>query len=342
MFRYLFLCLILAAAACQQQQPAATPFSVTLPPTQGAVLLITPPTTTPRPPTSTFTPTHTATNTAPPTKTLTNTRTPTPTDTLTPTITPTLERRELYSLARPIARAGTDWVDRNYPYGTTQDGRYAIHHGVEFQNPRGTPVLASAPGIVYFAGSDNETLFGEKLNYYGNLVVIEHDFKSPDGQPVFTLYGHLDRVEVETGERVDTGAKLGIVGDKGIAVGPHLHFEVRVGNAEDFGATRNPELWLYPYPTFGTLAGRVVDANGEFQYGVTIQVRQPENIRYAHTYEGDSVNSDLLWNENFTLGDLPEGQYEVIVSEETGKIHFRETITISSGKTTWVEIVLEQ
>ncbi|MBC8100316.1 MAG: peptidoglycan DD-metalloendopeptidase family protein, partial [Armatimonadetes bacterium] len=251
---------------------------------------------------------------------------------------------EHFYLARPIASAGIDYVDRNYPYGSTQLGRYPVHHGVEFQNPRGTPVLAAAPGAVYYAGGDQERLFGEKRDYYGNLVVIQHDFPAPDGQPLYTLYGHLDRINVVTGQRVEQGEKIGVVGDTGIAVGPHLHFEVRIGNPDDFYATRNPELWLLPYPTFGMLAGVVRAADGALIPATLVQVKAladaNADLRYAYSYESDSVNSDAAWGETFTLGDLPEGDYEVVVSTNNGRVRFRQTVTVTSGRIAWIEISL--
>lgn len=338
------ICVVLCLTACDSgAQP--TPFSVTLPPTQQGILLATAIPTTIAPPTSTPTLTPSATFTLTPTSTFTETATPVPTETFTPSITPTLARVEHFYIGRPIARTGVDWVDRNYPYGTTQLGRYPVHHGVEFQNPRGTPVLAVAPGTVYHAGDDLETLYGPQLNYYGKLVVIQHDFPTPEGEPIFSLYGHLDRIEVETGQRVEAGDQVGVVGDQGVAVGPHLHFEIRVGTPYDFYATRNPEMWILPYPTFGMLAGRVTDAAGELLQKVVIQVKDRNNtastIRYAYSYENDAVHGDWLWGENFTLGDLPEGDYEVIISDRNGKVRFRQDITVVSGKIAWVEIELE-
>ncbi len=329
----------LSLAACQDN--AAQGVAVTLPPTQRAVALATTAVPTPRPPTLTLTPTPSVTPSPSFTPSMTPTRTPTPEP---PTAAPTLQRRSLFSLVRPIARTGSDWVDRTYPYGSTQFGRYPIHHGVEFQNPRGTPILAAAPGTVYYAGEDAERLFGPQYDYYGRLVIVEHDFLSPEGHKVYTLYGHLNRIEAVTGQRVEQGTQLGAVGDSGIAIGPHLHFEVRLGDPDDFGATRNPEMWLYPYPTFGTLIGRVVTTAGDLLPGVTVQVRRPGRTvtRYAYSYEGDSVNPDAVWGENFTLGDLSEDTYEVIVSESSGRVRFRQEITILDRQPTWIEIVLDE
>jgi murein DD-endopeptidase MepM/ murein hydrolase activator NlpD len=329
---------VLCATACQPNaQP--TPFSVTLPPAGAAVALATAVPTTERPPTNTATPT--------PTTTLTFTPSPTPTvtATFTPSATPTFARVETFYLSRPIARTGVDWIDRNYPYGSTQLGRYPVHHGVEFQNPRGTPVLAAADGEIYYAGNDAKRLFGEKLDYYGNLVVIAHDFPTPEGVAAYTLYGHLDRIDVETGQRIKQGERIGVIGDTGIAIGPHLHFEVRLDDAEDFYSTRNPEMWLIPYPTFGTLAGRILDGSGSYIQGEIVKVKSLSDtgaeLRYAYAYENDKVNPDTVWGENFTLGDLPQGDYEVFISDRNGKVQFTEQVSIQSGRITWVEIKLE-
>src|SRR5690606_825459 len=203
---------------------------------------------------STLTPTPT------PTPTVTDTPTSTPTPTRTPTLTPsatftpsetlvigTLPTDDVaateapstwtpppdnpsvwiedhYRLYRPISDSGVNWVDRTYPYGGTAGGRLQVHHGVEFVNPRGTPILAAGDGTIVHAGDDVTTQYGPYASYYGNVVVIQHDFQSPEGLPVFTLYGHMDRIDVQNGQHVESGARLGYVGDSGIAQGPHLHF----------------------------------------------------------------------------------------------------------------------
>jgi hypothetical protein len=334
--------LLFLAAACQPKTESpveVSPQNTVVPVVQNATAV---PTARPissrtptLPPTVTLTLSPTATVTMTPTITLT------PTDTLTPSITPTLEKRDHYLLSRPIARDKVDWLDRTYPYGWTQYDTREVHHGVEFVNPRFTAVLAAADGTVVYAGDDVATLFGPVNNYYGNLVVIEHGFTSPEGQPVFTLYGHLQRVEVQTGQSVSQGETIGVIGDSGIAIGPHLHFEVRVGDSQDFGATRNPDLWIIPYPKYGTLAGKITNAAGEIQYGAVIQVKSTDDLRYAFSYADDSVNSDPTWKENYTLGDLPEGAYQVVVSNRNGRVFFRESVTIQSGHTTWLDIQVD-
>lgn len=374
MHKLFVLALILGLASCQTAE-RPTPFALTVAPPQPVAQQVFTPvptadlsTWTPTPTlTPTITPSPTPTVTATPTQTLTATATATPTATGTATATivigtlptqaqatgespptwtpppddPATRLNDHYRLSRPIADSGVNWVDRTYPYGSTAGGRLQVHHGVEFVNPRGTPVLAAADGVVVHAGNDASALYGPYTSYYGNLVVIQHDFTAPEGLPVFTLYGHLDRVEVETGQRVSQGNSIGKVGDSGIAQGPHLHFEVRVGSPFDFSATRNPELWIRPYFKFGTLAGRVVDAGGAVLRDVTIQVRSTDIQRYAFSYADDSVNSDPAFGENFVLGDLPANYYEVSVTDN-GRVRFRETIYVYPNRTTWIEVQLRR
>jgi murein DD-endopeptidase MepM/ murein hydrolase activator NlpD len=179
-------------------------------------------TNTPRPtlrPTLTLTPTITLTpsitNTMRPIASATPTdRASDPNNTPEPTWTapppdPATQIADHYRLRRPIDSSGVNWIDRTYPYGGTSGGRLQVHHGVEFINPRGTPILAAGDGVVFYAGDDSTTVFGAHASYYGNLVVIQHNFTSPEGQPVYTLYGHMSRVEVQTGQTVQVGLPMG-------------------------------------------------------------------------------------------------------------------------------------
>ena len=347
----LFGILLTLMAGCDTPQPDTGSFAATLPPTQAAVALATAVPTTQLPPTNTVTATLTPSATLTPTATLTPSATitltasATYTPSHTPTLTPTPDSMAFFQLARPISDDGTNWVDRSYPYGTTAQGNWPVHHGVEFQNPKGTPVLATADGEIYFANDDSERQFGPRNGYYGNLVIIRHDFKSPEGLPVYTLYGHLNRIDVEAGQRIAQGERVGVVGDSGIAIGSHLHFEVRVGDPESFATSRNPELWIKPFSRYGVLAGRVVDENGDLVPDKTLQIRRAGKtivFRYAYTYSDDpEINADMIWGENFTVGDFPPDEYEVIVSERSGRIRYRGNVTITSDTVTWIEVVLD-
>lgn len=245
-------------------------------------------------------------------------------------------REDHYWLERPIAPSGTDWVDYTYAYGSRGDGTLQVHRGVEFQNPQGTPVLAAGAGVVVYAGSDDDVSHGAREGYYGLLVIIELDRKL-DGHPVFTLYGHLSEVTAQQGDRVETGEVVGHVGMTGIALGPHLHMEVRVGRNE-FSATVNPELWLVPYEGKGTLAGVVVSPNGEPARGVDLRVTRASSpgipIREFTSYPGREVNPDPYWGENMVCGDLDDGDW-VLEAMRSGYI-VSTPFTVTAGRTTWV------
>jgi murein DD-endopeptidase MepM/ murein hydrolase activator NlpD len=260
------------------------------------------------------------------------TRTPTPSPRPSPTPA-AVAAEDHYWFARPIGEEDNDFVSHFYPYGSTAGGRYQVHHGVEFENPTGTPVLAVASGQVVVAGPDDREVYGLFPDFYGNLVVIRHDREWRD-RPVFTLYGHLSRVRVTAGQHVEMGQVIGEVGESGIALGPHLHFEVRVGE-NTYAATRNPELWLRPHPGRGTLAGRVVDAAGRPVPGILVSLYDAEGRgqRETETY-GAGVNPDAGWQENFVFGDLPAGRYTVqVIIDETV---LAETVRVVEGRTAFV------
>lgn len=92
-------------------------------------------------------------------------------------------------------------------------GGYRFHAGIDLVAPAGARILATSPGVVAEAGW---------CGGYGYCVTIDH------GRGYYTLYGHLSRLDVTTGERVTAGQQLGLVGSTGRSTGPHLHYEVRV------------------------------------------------------------------------------------------------------------------
>jgi murein DD-endopeptidase MepM/ murein hydrolase activator NlpD len=232
-------------------------------------------------------------------------------------------------------------VDATYRYGSTANGTREPHHGVEFPNPSGTPVYAAARGIVLFAGPDQEDLYSPWENFYGNLVVIEH------GDELFTLYAHLSKIEVEPGQEVFTTDKLGEVGRTGAAIGSHLHFEVRHGNAGDYFATQNPELWLVPANDaqglpFGALRISVVDREREpVKYAeLTVRYHLDPAQRHLKSYYGTTYSPETFYGEeNAGFGELPAGQYRIAV-EANGKVYER-WVEVQSGKLTQVVFIVE-
>lgn len=231
-------------------------------------------------------------------------------------------------LERPFTYPDHERIDLTYPYASTGDGRLAIHHGVEFPNPYGTLVHVSAKGEVIFAGADDGGIIGPFKNFYGNVVIIRHPGLF-DGKDLYTLYGHLSSIEVSQGEQVEIGDILGRVGASGVAGGSHLHFEVRYG-LNDYAHSTNPVLWFSPLNNqstgeTGSLAGSIVDRYGNpvCETSVTLQnlneTGQVEKTYYFMTYAQDGTNPHPALGENFTLPDLPPGDYRL--SLVAGKLY---------------------
>ncbi|MCC6904215.1 MAG: peptidoglycan DD-metalloendopeptidase family protein [Anaerolineae bacterium] len=245
-----------------------------------------------------------------------------------------------YWFSRPIPTGWTDYLDRTYAYGSTAGGKYRAHTGGDFYNPSSTPVVAVANATVMHAGTDWETQFGPALQFYGNLVVLQVTDNTLNGQLVYVLYGHLSEVYAQAGQIVKPGDIIGAVGATGVAIGPHLHFEVRIGDPYSYTAsTRNPDLWIKPYYGFGTLAGRVVDKSGTALPQVAVTLRGAGQPRYAWTYAGAENRPDDAWGETFTYGDLPEGWYSVTTS--SGSRAYTQDVYIRPGRTSWVEFVFQ-
>ena len=254
----------------------------------------------------------------------------------------------LFPFARPIAPPGRVTIDASYRYGSTQNGKRDPHHGVEFINQAGVPVLAAADGLAVVAGADREDAYAMETNFYGNLVILEHHLPG-FSQPVYTLYGHLLEVTVKLGAHVRAGDQIGKVGLGGVAAGTHLHFEVRFAKNAYF-ATRNPQLWLKPLmdeqgEAEGVLAGRLVDMNGNFQSvdGLVLQkinkLMEDNGSRiYVMPYEDKKMVGLEPWKESFGIGDLSPGLYRLNFVY-TRPVEF--IVEILPGKITFVTFVLE-
>ncbi|MGH7047071.1 MAG: peptidoglycan DD-metalloendopeptidase family protein [Stellaceae bacterium] len=113
------------------------------------------------------------------------------------------------------------------PFGPRSDPfnhRAAFHTGIDLDAPYMSPVYATGPGTVVYAG-----YFGD----YGKVVEINHGFG------IETLYAHLHRCLVSVGEAVAAHAEIGLVGTTGRSTGPHVHYEVRVN-----GQPQDPEKFI--------------------------------------------------------------------------------------------------
>lgn len=142
-------------------------------------------------------------------------------------------RRALLPQNTPLAEGfvGSGYGTRTDPF----NGQLAMHAGVDFAAPIGTPIFAAAGGVVIAA---------ELHPVYGNAVTIDH------GNDLSTLYAHASKLLVKVGDLVKRGQKVAEVGTTGRSTGPHLHFEVHVK-----GQAQNPAKFLAQQKGNSPLAG---------------------------------------------------------------------------------------
>ena len=101
-------------------------------------------------------------------------------------------------------------------YGKRRDPinkRWASHYGIDFGGAKRTSVFVTAPGKVTYAGRKGK---------YGKLIEVDH------GLGFKTRYGHLHKILVKRGQKVDYRTKIGLMGSTGRSTGPHLHYEITV------------------------------------------------------------------------------------------------------------------
>jgi murein DD-endopeptidase MepM/ murein hydrolase activator NlpD len=200
--------------------------------------------------------------------------------------------------------------------------------------------MAAASGTIVAAGSDTEQILGAESDFYGNVVVIQHDATLADNY-VFSLYGHLSEILVQEGDEVNATDLIALSGASGVADGPHLHFEVRLG-ANDYDSTRNPLLWLYPFPDRGVVAGLVTYPDGSPAPNVPLTLRRidaPSPYAATTSYADSSVNPDDVWGENFAIDDVYAGYYELTAG--TGDNKVTTEFWVHPYQTSFVEIALE-
>jgi len=219
-----------------------------------------------------------------------------------------------FFLTRPILSNEVNWPNPQYRYGSTLLGQEDMHTGIDISASRGADVVAAGAGEVVWAGYGLYRGLEDPGDPYGLAVAILHDFGF-EGQSLYTVYAHMSSIEVWRGQRVQAGQRLGTVGETGDASGPHLHFEVRLGENRYF-STRNPELWIVPPEGYGVLAGRLENSFGWPLYEQLIQITSLESGQRwdVWSYAEGTVQPDDHFGENFVISDLPAGPYEVLVN----------------------------
>ncbi len=122
----------------------------------------------------------------------------------------------------PIQGRGTSGygTPRRYAPG----GRVSYHQGADIAAPTGTSILAT---------NDGRVLIADFYPIKGGLVVLDH------GAGVYSFYFHQSQIEVDAGEEVERGQKIGEVGSTGLSTGPHLHWEMRVNTV-----STDPLKWV--------------------------------------------------------------------------------------------------
>jgi murein DD-endopeptidase MepM/ murein hydrolase activator NlpD len=124
-----------------------------------------------------------------------------------------------------VAPITVSWYSSNFGWRIDPfTGKNAMHEGVDYMVPAGTPVYSSAGGVVVFSGLHPQ---------YGNMVEIDH------GNQIITRYAHASMLLVKVGEVVRRGHEIARVGSTGRSTGNHLHFEVRYR-----GTAQNPVRFL--------------------------------------------------------------------------------------------------
>jgi len=244
-----------------------------------------------------------------------------------------------FIFARPISPDNNDSVDKSYRYASTANGKREPHHGVDILNKFGTPVYAAADGVVVFAGPDNKAVYSPWMDFYGNMIVLKHD------DDLYTLYGHLSKIDVQVGATVQVGEQIGEVGQTGVAIGSHLHFEVRTGNFENYFSTLNPELWLAPEKDdrdvqYGAVMISIVDEQSQHKYVEMTLGRMSTASDKGKTFYLDTYVNDMAkGEENAAMSDLLPGRYRVAL-KYNGHLYER-MVEVQSGKLTQTVIVVK-
>ncbi len=147
-----------------------------------------------------------------------------------------LERQRSVRASTPSIWPVRGLMTSGYGYRASPfTGQREMHEGLDIAAPFGTPIMATADGVVSFVGP---------LGNFGNVVFINH------GHGLATLYAHTSTIRVEEGQPVKRGQTIACIGTSGRATGPHVLYEVQVN-----GAPVNPLKYILD-PTEGKFANQ--------------------------------------------------------------------------------------
>jgi murein DD-endopeptidase MepM/ murein hydrolase activator NlpD len=125
----------------------------------------------------------------------------------------------------PAVRPCQGWTTSRFGYRISPfTGRREFHKGYDIANRHGTPIIATADGVISFTGPKG---------LLGNVVVVDH------GHGMVTRFGHLDQILVKRGDAVKRGDTVALMGNTGRSTGPHVHYEIHLN-----GIPVNPEKYI--------------------------------------------------------------------------------------------------
>ncbi|OGH47036.1 MAG: hypothetical protein A3A51_04645 [Candidatus Levybacteria bacterium RIFCSPLOWO2_01_FULL_39_10] len=152
------------------------------------------------------------------------------------------------------------------------------HDGVDFATPVGTPIMAVDGGEVVLSGD----------GAYGTTVVVKHEWGK-------SYYGHLSKMQVEVGDKVEKGEQIALSGDSGITTGPHLHFSIKLNghNARNgyYGKTD-------PLPILGIQS--TLDPENQLKLITwNVNLKKGDKIKLSYTYKAPDISPEF-----YKLGPL--------------------------------------
>ena len=136
-----------------------------------------------------------------------------------------LENQRNLLASTPAIRPVSGWTSSRFGYRVSPfTGLREFHKGLDIATRIGTPIVATADGVVTFAG---------RKGLLGKMIIIDH------GHGMVTRYGHANKLLKKRGESIKRGDTIALVGNTGRSTGPHLHYEVRLN-----GIPVNPETYI--------------------------------------------------------------------------------------------------